>query len=155
MADCQARGIMRPNPQKLLHKGKAGYMFFCLILALGFFILGLFSYYCRNNEIGTNFYLVSNFLNSSPSLFHGAFFIALVTACDGSMKDLERNALLCVFISSALEVSSFRIGWNPEIGFVPWKGVFDLNDILFGAIGIGLSYGILKMSYLGRFKANA
>lgn len=124
----------------------------CLILASGFIALGLISYAIRNRGIGNEIAWVSIFLGSAPSLFHGAFFLALVTAFDPRMKNIEKNALVCLAIITILEIVAFRIWWGEEAGTEFWRGVFDMNDVIAGILGIGLSFQILKRASRKRLR---
>lgn len=90
------------------------------------------------------------FLRSAPSLFHGGFFLALVSAFDPELRKLSRNALICIVITTILEILASRIWWTAENGMEFWKGVADLNDIIYGFLGVGLSFVILK--WLGKKK---
>ena len=119
---------------------------YCLFLAIVFFALGLLSYKFRNEGLGNTHYTISVFLGSAPSLFHGAFFLALVSAFDIGLKKLEKNAIVCVAITTILEIVAFRLWWKPETGIESWTGVADFNDITFGFLGISLSFMILKMA---------
>ena len=106
----------------------------------------------RNRGIGNEIAWASSFLGSAPSLFHGAFFLTLVSAFDPRMKNIKKNALICIAFTTILEIVALRIWWREETGTEFWQGVFDMNDVIAGILGIGLSFQILKRASRKRLR---
>jgi len=138
----------------ILKNRKITRLIHCLILAVCFLALGMLSYRLRNDGLGNELTGLSTLLGSAPSLFHGAFFLALVSAFDPKSRKLESNAIICIVISTILEILGVRIWWTADSGIEFWKGVTDINDIICGFLGVGLSFVILKWLSKKKFEGD-
>ena len=124
--------------------GRSKQIIYCQLLAMSFFAFGVLSYILRNAGVGNDFMFASMLLGSAPSFFHGGFFLSLLSSFDSGLRNLFKNALICIVIEIILEVIPFRIWWSHQSELNTWWGVVDFNDILFCFMGVMLAYGILN-----------